>query len=369
MASTEGLHGAVGGDLHDVAHDARTSVLQAGGVVAVAATIVGAALQFTSTQRTADQTIALQSRGQTRNTFQEAISRLGSDANDQAVQLGAVYTLGQLADESHAYQIAVLNILAAYVREHDEYPREPPYRGGPFPLTKVLTLKGEGDGPRTDAVEAALRVLKTEGTADLQGLVLDFTGTNLDDAELEGLTAPGANFEEAHVFFATLTHSYLNLATFDPARMQGTDLSDSCLRKARFGEKTEPQQVISDMKYAYLNRVDAREAVFRFVDMSGAAFADADLAGAVFDHDNLEGANLSHANLAGTRFLDSNLERANLDGASGLTRSQLAAGTTSPGTVLPRFDQGATTEGTDPRPACAGPFTQQTPLPSNVKGR
>jgi uncharacterized protein YjbI with pentapeptide repeats len=103
--------------------------------------------------------------------------------------------------------------------------------------------------------------------------------------------------------------------------------------------------------------------------MSGAAFADADLTGAVFDHDNLEGADLSHANLAGTRFLDSNLERANLDDASGLTRSQLATATTSPGTVLPRFDQGATAEGTDPRKACAGPFTQQTPLPSNVKGR
>lgn len=361
--------GLAGRDLHDVAHDARTSVLQAGGVIVVAATIVGAAVQFASTQRTADRAIQLQARGQTRDTFSEAITRLGANSNDQAVQLGAIYTLGQLSSESHAYRLAVLNVLAAYVKEHDQYAPEPMYRGGPFPPVRYLSLTGEDSEPISNAVEAALSVLREVGTSNMQGLRLDFTDASLDFADLEGLTAPGATFDNAHMNFATVTHSYLNVALFQPARLHGAKLSDSCLRATRFGLKTEPQQLVSDMQSAVLERVDAREADFRFVNLAKAYFGGADLSGALFDHADLAGANLSHTNLSGATFLHSDLRGVSFVGATGLTSQALTGDELDPATRLPKLRATPTTIGPDARVACSGPFGRETPLTPMARGR
>jgi uncharacterized protein YjbI with pentapeptide repeats len=359
--------GLTGRDLHDVAHDARTAFLQAGGVIAVAATIVGAAIQFASSQRTANRTLQLQARGQTRDTFSEAIAKLGT--NDEAVQLGAIYTLGQLIGESHAYRVAVLNVLAAYVKEHNQYPPEAPYQGGPFPPVKYLSVQGENSPPLDNAAKAALGELREAGTRDMQGIRLDFTGASLDDADLEGLTAPEAEFEGAHINSATLTHTYLNFAYFNPARLHWTNLSDSCLRGTTFGMKTEPEQVYSDMQSAILERVDARNAAFRFVNLSGADFSGADLSQAVFDHADLQGANLSYTKLAETTLLDSNLRGADLTGSTGLTISALANDRLDSATQLPALQRTAMSPSADQRAACSGPFGRKTPLSILAHGR
>jgi uncharacterized protein YjbI with pentapeptide repeats len=168
-----------------------------------------------------------------------------------------------------------------------------------------------------------------------------------------------------------MAHSYLNLAGFRPARMDHTDLSDSCAHYTNFGLVTKPQQVISDMREADLNRVDAYRAAFVYVDLSGATFIQANLTDVTLHDVSLRGANLTGAVVDGATFFHVDLRGADLSGVQGLTAADLRASLTDATTRLPANSLTTVTHspGARTRPACAGPFGYETPIPSFAAGR
>jgi hypothetical protein len=74
---------------------------------------------------------------------------------------------------------------------------------------------------------------------------------------------------------------------------------------------------------AYLKEADLSEAILTLANLRKADLSEADLSGADLTEANLSGADLSDANLNGAYLLRANLTKANLRGASGVTKEQL----------------------------------------------
>src|SRR5262249_48998488 len=165
------------------------------------------------------RTFALNRQGQITERFTRAIEQLrNKDALD--VRLGGIYALARLARESRDDYGPIMEILAAYVRDHAP--------------VKVHGVEGDADTqenltkPSTD-VQAALAVLVRRridrGTAPAPDLSLtclpsvQLTDAHLESANLKGAHLPDADLSYAHLQKAMLAGTNLetvrNLETAD----------------------------------------------------------------------------------------------------------------------------------------------------------
>ncbi|MEU4836437.1 pentapeptide repeat-containing protein [Streptosporangium sp. NPDC023615] len=192
--------------------------------------------------------------------YTKAIEQLGSDKLD--IRLGGIYALERIARDSARDHPTVMEVLAAFIREHSR---------------DVKTDETENEQPhsrklRTD-LQAALTVIGRRTLAhDTTSAKINLTRANLSGADLFG-----ANLVNADLSGAYLTHADLSNANLTGAYLLGADLSGAYL----FG--------------AYL---------------FGA---------------NLVGANLSAANLVGVNPVGVDFTAANLDGAIGLPKDVMHA--------------------------------------------
>lgn len=205
-----------------------------------AGVFVAGALWFTA------QNFRLSRQGQVTDRYTTAIEQLGSDKLD--VRIGAIYALERIARDSAADHPTVVEVLAAFIREHS---REQ--------WASSATNDSETDSPactiRPD-VQAALTVIGRRNTQrDRQPIYL--TGANLRDADLFVADLTAVNFTDAN-----LTHANLGAANLTDALLGGANLSRAFLSHANLtgAELTHANLTHADLTGARLGAADLTHA-------------------------------------------------------------------------------------------------------------
>src|SRR5450755_2061781 len=173
--------------------------------------------------------------------YSKAIDQLGSDKLD--VRIGGIYALERVARDSATDHPTVMEVLAAFVREHS-------CEQWPLPAGGATLQRAT----RPD-VQAAITVIGRRKVSndlrpiDFTGACLghaDFTDANLARAYVTGANLAranlaGANLAGAHLSVANLTSTYLGQANLagtylDATNLTGADLTGANLTGASFLE-------------------------------------------------------------------------------------------------------------------------------------
>lgn len=199
------------------------------GVLFAAAGLVATALSW----QTAQSELRTAREGQITDRYIRATEQLGSPGRD--VRASAVYALERLAHDSARDRAVVIEVLAAFAREHD-----------PAPAVPDAKLPRE---PDTD-VQAALTVLGRLPRAS-------HTFTDLHGIRVPGALMPSSKMTGMNLFTADLSHADLALA--DATYMNLTE---------------------ANLTYADLGSARLRGSSLRYADLTGADLHGADLTGA-----------------------------------------------------------------------------------------
>jgi hypothetical protein len=179
--------------------------------------LLGAYFTYRQLQTARDQ-LQIAQEGQITERFSRAIEQLGSDKED--VQLGGIYTLERIANDSPKDRRTTQAVLGAYVRNHarwlvgsPEVPQHPP----PTVDMQLPWLQ-----QRAPAVNTAVVVLgrRPESQDELQLI--------LSRVDLRGAYLPGARLSNT-----LLRHSNLARAQLPQAQLEGADLEDADLGQAK----------------------------------------------------------------------------------------------------------------------------------------
>jgi hypothetical protein len=223
--------GSVTGSLHETALDnARGRLLTLGAGLFAAGALVFTARNFTLSRRTFELT----EQGQVTDRYTKAIEQLGSDKMD--VRIGGIYALERIARDSPRDHPTVMEVLAAFIREHSP----PDNRSSPSPdVQAALTVIGRRDATHDrqpiDLIRANLYGAQL-GHAYLVGAYLVETilaYANLDHARLDHAILGDANLTGAYLDHANLDHANLTGVILD-----GAILTETILTGARWDEAT-----------------------------------------------------------------------------------------------------------------------------------
>jgi membrane protein implicated in regulation of membrane protease activity len=268
----------------------RTTLLQGlgGGVLLLGAYLTWRQLQHNISA--SQEQRELDRQGQLTQRFGTAIDQLGNQ--ELAVRMGGIYTLARIARSSPEDRTAVVEVLAAYVRERAPWP---PTRPDQLPADASLSDQVGEQGPASDVL-AAMIVLGEIPRRGEPVKVPQLPDVDLRKALLGDAAPPEApirgwlNFEQA-----TLARAHLEGTVLRGARLAGAILWQACLAKA------------------YLPGADLREASLIEADLHGADLRGACLAGAKLQQANLTGADLRGADLRGAAIEDAQLQSAITD--------------------------------------------------------
>lgn len=319
------VSGLRGKELADAINSTRQVLLAAAGGLVV---VVG--LVFTG------RTYYLTRRGQLTDRYATAINQLASDKTTE--RLGGIYALEHILWASEDDQETIVEVLAAFIREHV------PAADDTEETEVVLpTIEDSSQRPRwiqrppTD-VRAALTVLNRRPQRIEQHLI------HLERADLRGAEFPKAQLPGADMRGTVLHLAWLAGANMEFANLEGAQLSayllDTQLHNANLQD--------ADMRGAQLHRADLRETWLMRANLRGASLIDA----------QLQGANLSNANLQDALLDRAQLHGANLADVRGLTTAQLAAATFDDTTQLPPGLRGGDTEPSAADPTTTGAGTE-----------
>jgi hypothetical protein len=191
-------------DLQAAREAARTQMLTLGAGLFAAGALVYTALNFTYSRE-----------AQVTDRYTKAIEQLGSGTLD--VRIGAIYALERIARDSPKDHPAVMEVLAAFVRENSRDP-------WPCPGDRLPDAPSRSTRPD---VQAALTVIGRRNTAQDRG-VIDLTGANLTFAD------PGdARLARASLGKAILHYTMLVGADLTHAFLMSADLTGASLRRAK----------------------------------------------------------------------------------------------------------------------------------------
>jgi Pentapeptide repeats (8 copies) len=201
---------------------------------------------------------SLSREGQVTDRYTRAIEQLGSDKLD--VRIGGIYALERVARDSPRDHPTVMEVLAAFIREHS--------REMFLEVRAAATVIGRRN-PKHDRQPVNLDGAKLT-TADLSG------------AYLSGAFLVGADLTHADLSDADLTRAYLSGANLSGANLIGADLARANL-------------IGADLSGADLTSADLIGADLTGADLIGADLTSADLTRANLTRANLSGANLTRA--------------------------------------------------------------------------
>jgi uncharacterized protein YjbI with pentapeptide repeats len=297
-------------------NDARGNLVAAMGVLAVLTGAVVGFLNFRETRRQNQSTLNLSLRaleatrsGQAADRFPKSIELLGHPGeSNRDIRTGAIFALEQIARASAEMHGPVMEILAAFLREHGRRPTSPKGHASqpPGDLQAIVTVIGRRD-VRVDPPRWRLDLHQVE----LRGFVVD-------DANLAGAILTGTNLEAA-----SLRRSHLERADLTQADLRHADLSHS------YGDGAYVTR-------ARLDRANLSGAHFEGATFTNAQMAEAQLVGAMLARAVFSGTSLSNANL-----LDADLRGADLYSAVGLTFDQWTVAKLDDRTRLPSTVPGA----------------------------
>lgn len=258
--------------------------------------------------------------GQVTDRYTKAIEQLGSDKLD--VRIGGIYALERVARDSAKDHPTVMEVLAAFVREHsrEAWPLSEPEsedseRALRPDVQAAVTVIGRrdrrNDRQRLDLFNADLRGADL-WRANLTRALLaeaDLTGAYLADANLAGAYLGGADLTRARLGDANLTGAYLTDADLTGAYLDGADLTRAVLNRTKLGGAKLDD---ANLTGAYLGGADLTGAY-----LTGAKLDRAVLRGAILADADLTGAHLSRASriVASVGLADKLLGAADLDGA------------------------------------------------------
>ena len=158
----------------------------------------------------AQRTVELTEQGQVTDRYSKAIEQLGSDKLD--VRLGGIYALERIARDSPRDLPTIMEVLAAFVREHSHEQWPPAKSDGAPPPKRAI---------RPD-VQAALTVIgRRDATHDTRPIDLSY-------AELPEAKLP----HDAGLAEAKLSHAVLTGMDLIGQNLSGADLTDANLTNA-----------------------------------------------------------------------------------------------------------------------------------------
>jgi hypothetical protein len=158
------------------------------------------------------RTYRLSREGHLTDRYTKAVEQLGSDKIE--VRLGGIYALERLMRDSPTDQPTIVEVLAAYIRQH-----APPASLDEAKPADSPTLPSSPDAD----VQAALTVLRRR-TAVAAENPIDLTGTHLAGAQLGE-----ADLTDAKLRAADLTGAYLPVANLAGAQLSGANLAGAQL--------------------------------------------------------------------------------------------------------------------------------------------
>jgi Pentapeptide repeats (8 copies) len=284
-------------DQHEALSKDRDALLKI-----LAGTGAAVALTYTARKHTLDRAAhTLSEQGQVTDRYTKAIEQLGSENLD--VRLGGLYALERIARDSPVDHPTVVEVLAAFIREHstrgDQGGTLDADSGGSARVVRMRHQlhrhqrpdQNAPPGPPATDVQAALTVLARRNPAH------DRDPINLSRAQLQGAYLPGAQLRDAD-----LSNAQLRGADLSYARLQG----------------------------AYLVDAQLQDVVLLEAQLQDAVLLDAQLQDARLPHAQLQGANLIGAQLQGANLIGAQLQGTDLREAEGLTAEQLAQAASQP---------------------------------------
>ncbi|WP_432922816.1 pentapeptide repeat-containing protein [Microbispora sp. CA-135349] len=226
----DGVSGLTGKDL------AAASDAVRGRALAVATGLIAlAALLYTARNAdTARRTFQLGEQGQVTERYTKAIEQLGSDKLD--VRLGGIYALERIARDSARDHATVMDVLAAFVREHSRE-RE---TGAPL---------------RTD-LQAAVTVIGRRDFRRDQGPI-SLRGANLAGVDLAGANLAGVDFTDANLIRAALYDALLVNVNLTNADLTGANLYRSNLSGANLTEANLTDATLEEVNFEAAYRLGA----------------------------------------------------------------------------------------------------------------
>jgi hypothetical protein len=191
--------------------------------------VAAAALTARYTWRAAKVTLAGQEidrRGEITDRYSKAIDQLGH--NNADVRIGGIYALERIARDSEEDHPAVIEVLAAFVREHSHEHRA---RTG-------ATTGSAGQRSIRPDVQSAIDVIGRRNVSyDTRQIYLtgvDLTGANLMGANLAGVDFTGANLTRADLVNADLNGADLTAADLTAADLTAANIGHANLTDADF---------------------------------------------------------------------------------------------------------------------------------------
>jgi uncharacterized protein YjbI with pentapeptide repeats len=272
----------------------RTQLLTLGAGAFAAGALGFTALNFTLSRRT----FILTEQGQVTDRYTKAIEQLGSDKLD--VRIGAIYALERVARDSARDHPTVMEVLAAFIREHSRDPWPPP--------------RPDDENPEPSTcpdVQAAVTVIGRRNPNQDRGH-LDLTGADLTRANLNRATFNGAIFFHADLTGADLEGGYLADADLEGADLTEADLTGADLTGA---DLSGADLTGADLTYASLVRADLSDATLTDADLSRARFRGASLFHATLADVILTSADLTNTSLVRADLTGVDLAAADLTGA------------------------------------------------------
>jgi uncharacterized protein YjbI with pentapeptide repeats len=265
-----------------------------GGTVVVG--VAGYWASVRNTSATLDETrrtLDLAEQGQVTDRYNKAIEQLGSKEID--VRIGGIYALERIADDSARDHPTVMEVLAAFVRDHspEQWPLPAVHEAGAEPPEHTT---------RPD-VQAALTVIGRRTVRN------DRQPINLNSANLTRANLTRAKLTRVDLTNANLTRANLGKevdlkAAADFRRVQALS--------ANFANPAIPVSQLLRGGDLAGGGADLSYAVALQANFTHATLTDANLSNAIFSTANLTDANLTGADLTKTQLIAANLTRANL---------------------------------------------------------
>ncbi len=227
--------------------------------------------------------------------YTKAIEQLGSKEID--VRIGGIYALERIARDSASDHPTVMEVLAAFVRDHspEQWPLPAVHEAGAEPPERETR-------PDVHAAASVIgrRTIRYDSQPiNLQGAIFikaNLAGANLSSVHLTGADFTGALLVGAHLERADLRRAHLERANLTNADLFGADLTSASLERANL--------TVAELTGANLTRANLYRARFPGANLLKANLLDthlssADLSGADFTGAFLSGAFLSGADLSG----------------------------------------------------------------------
>jgi hypothetical protein len=269
------------------------------------------------------RTYMLQRFGQFTERYSAAVGQLGAELLE--MRIGGIYALESLMRESAVDSPAVVQVLAAFLRNR---PAQPVVSAGllalPGPGEALVPVRAPQDVEATVVVLGRRRIPHGERPLDLRW------------ANLSGVEANDSNFARAWLHGADLSRSHFRSGQLRGAGLNGADLRSAVLDRSDLSRSRIDKANLSG---ASMIEVQLQHARVRSTDLTAAMLYRANL-----DNADLQGSCLRGARLDGASLKDACLDRTDLTGVNLTACDLTGVSMRGAGLAGARLDRGSVTE-------------------------